>query len=217
MDTPRRLHLESTERVEIEAKGATLGVCIDGKSYFSGEEAFSKAEEVKGCVDALQRVGVAAEDIRLACVTADVRSGILSKSSSARYHLGIIVHSLGQVGTVISVLMQQKNAELEGSYWHFPEFEETKDDLLTRCVTKAKGEALVIAKALGVELLGVYSLHVETKEPARQIFSSRQAAFGGRAKKSPALDMLVFSHTGELSVKTSVEFEMSAFASPEPS
>ena len=200
MDTPRRLHLESTERVEIEAKGATLGVCIDGKSYFSGEEAFSEAEEVKGCVDALQRVGVAAEDIRLACVTADVRSGI--------------VHSLGQVGTVISVLMQQKNAELEGSYWHFPEFEETKDDLLTRCVTKAKGEALVIAKALGVELLGVHSLHVETKEPARQIFSSRQAAFGGRAKKSPALDMLVFSHTGELSVKTSVEFEMSAFASP---
>ncbi len=211
------LHLitvkESSE-TEVTATGAQIVVRISGQSFFTGDEAFKKAQEVADCAAALNKVGVAKDDITLASVATEIETGILSKHSSAIYHLIVKVTAMEAFGAVLAAISSQKNAKIAGMSWHYPKLEETKSATLQSAVRAAKAAAEQIATALGTTVSGVHKLSYGFSGLESEV-STPISAYSGKdrvLRSRAALEQLNLFHKTRMVATVTAEFIVEAFS-----
>lgn len=212
-DTLHLITIRETSTSDVNASGAKLKVNIAGQSFFTGNEAFKKAAEVANLVSALKKLGLSEDDILLLNVSTEVDSGILTKTSSATYHLLVNCQSITMLGRVLAAISSQKNAKLSAIAWQYSGLEKTKQDLIQTTVRAAKETAHAVADSLEVPLLGIHKLSYDLSGLDTELRVPEGSSYPMRARKAKtaALESLELSHTTTLSLTVSAEFMVDTF------
>lgn len=152
------LQVVITDLIQLEADKVDLFFQVSGASWVSGQAALTQAREVSKLVADLITAGVAESDIELLNVRAEVSSGMLGKSSSARYSLKARCRHVEKLDELLAIATGPKNVTLESLRWGYPRDEEA--DLLRTeaALSRALKRARRMAAALEVELDGVHSV-----------------------------------------------------------
>jgi len=210
---PDTIKVSASHREEIFASHANLYVTVKGSSIVSGTEAMKKAKEVNQLMEALTNFGVSPDAIQLQGVRIETASGGLLKSSSAMYHLKIKSEKLEQLGGLLDILAEQKNAALERMEWKYPE-DAARERGLELAIAKGKQRAEKVAEALGVKLLGVYDFMENTFDEERppMPFQAMEMSMKARAAApaEPSLKMDV-QHSKTVHVNVDIWYRVSAF------
>jgi len=149
------IRVDVTHEEELVADGFDLFVTVRGSSVFTGRAAFEKAAEVKSLVEGVRVVGLGRDDVSLVGVQVDVESGLLSKSSSARYSLRMRAGEVERLADVLTAVASAKNATVDRLVWRYPEGEDARQAWLRAAVASARGRADAIAGGLGLRVTGV--------------------------------------------------------------
>ncbi|WP_339748955.1 SIMPL domain-containing protein [uncultured Rubinisphaera sp.] len=213
MDTLHLITVCETSASDVNASAAKLAVRIAGQSFFTGNEAFKKAAEVASLVSVLKELGISEDDIHLLNVSTEVESGILTKTSSATYHLLINCQSIDLLGRVLAAISSQKNSKLAAISWQYPDLEKTKRDLVQNAVRAAKDAARAVADSLAVPLLGVHKLSYDISGLDTELRVPEVSGFAMRRSKAMAtpLDSLDLSHSTTIVVTVTAEFMVDTF------
>jgi uncharacterized protein YggE len=208
---PDTIKISASHREEIFATHADLHVTVKGSSIVSGDAAMKKAKEVNQLVEALVRLGVKEEAVKLQGVHVENSSGALLKSSSSVYRLKVRCEDLGQFAEVLDVIASQKNASLDRVEWKYND-DEVRERVLNAAIEKGKNKAQKVAASLGVKLLGVYDFIENTMDEESPI--QYKGAVAMRAQSipppAPSLDMDI-QHSKTISVHVEVWYRVSAF------
>lgn len=211
---PDTIKINASQREEIQATYADLLVAVKGSSLISGDAALKKAKEVAQLVDELTRFGLPAEAIHLQSVYAEASGGALLRSSSATYRLRIRCEKLDQFADLIGIITSQKNAVFERVDWKYPD-ETAQEAALEKALGKAEAKARKVSAALGVQLLGVYSLNETTFD--QESPRPEMMTFGAQAKSRsvgvvPQVDLgMDIQHSKMLEVRVEIEYRVSGF------
>lgn len=225
-EAPVRLDLISVSaevREELAASSADLFVSIVGQSFFTGSAALEKTKEVNDLVVALSSAGIAPKDIHLQSVRATTSSGVLRKSSAAKYQLRIHCQTLESVGEAIGAITSQKNTDLRPIVWRYPDNDGVHDRLLNVATKRAHERARRIADNLGIRLAGVHRYVEEFADPEavrRNPFVEGTLAEVGmgidktidrlRAEDREDLGMAV-SHVKEVRLRVEIDYYVSDY------
>jgi uncharacterized protein YggE len=155
-DSPGLLELTEHAEAEVPASSAELRVVIAGTRLFTGGAAWKEAGEVRRLIEGLRHCGAGEHDVTLANVAVDVSKGVITKSSSATYHLRVACRDLSRMPSYLDAVADLKNARLEGVRWVFAGAEGKRLECMRRCVEQAKAKAAAIAETLGEPLGGVF-------------------------------------------------------------
>lgn len=202
--------MEQTQH-EIAADRADLFVTVEGLSLFTGQEALKKAREVAQLAADLQAFGLPSDVLFLQGVTADIQTGMLSKTSRAKYRLRIHCADLSMLADIIGIIAAQKNTALHKMEWGYPDDTDQKETWMLACIARANNKIAKIAAALGVRITGVaaFSESIQDSEtPLR--YSDRGGTMHRERVSSEDLGMEV-SHTKTITVSVSVEYLISGY------
>jgi uncharacterized protein YggE len=211
---PDVIAISARHEQTLTADRADLLVSVRGTSLVTGDAALHKAKEVAKLVQDLVAVGMAAADVVLEDVEAEVSSGLLGRSSAATYRLRLRCPQLDLLPDMLGIVTTSKNAELAHIHWRYPDDAATEARWLAAAIRAANLKAAAAAAALGARLVGVHRLHVEPLGAhAPQMFA---ASFGGggapgMARKSVDLGVPLRSQK-EAGVQVSVEYRIEGFA-----
>ena len=213
-ETPDLIRVQVTNREEVQADRADLHVTIQGSSLVTGNAALQKAREVNQLVTALMQGGVPEKDIHLQGVSAEVSSGMLSRSSSATYVLKIHCANLDILADVLGIITSQKNTKLRYLEWGYPDDSDLREQWLDACIDRANRKAHRIAAALGVELIGVRTFmdHLTDPEDQRHQVTVAAASVRRRAAMTSEDLGLEVSHTKTVELHVVVEYRIGEFA-----
>ncbi|MCC9604503.1 SIMPL domain-containing protein [Blastopirellula sp. JC732] len=214
METIHLISVREASSKDLHACGAKLAVRVAGQSFFTGDQAFTKAAEVAQLVTALKGVGLAEEQVHLRNVSLQVDSGLLTKSSSAAYDLLIDCPNSGSLGPIMAAISSQKNAKLYSIAWKYENLDQAKHEVMQAAIETAKRAAQLVAESLGVALLGVHKLTYEVSgldDMLRLRSESRDEYRKARACAS-SLTEFGLSHTTQLVVSVSADFMVERFA-----
>ncbi len=214
MDALHLITVRETADAKLTASGAEIVVRIAGQSFFTGNEAFKKAAEVADCVAELKKCGLTEEHITLASVTTEIETGILTKSSSAVYHLLVRTAEIEQLGSILTAISSRKNSKIVGISWRYPDLDQSKNTTMQNAVRAAKSAANQIAAALGTTLSGIHKLSYELSGLDTDIRVADVSSFGGRARTKAAasgMESLNLFHTTQLVVTVTAEFMVDTF------
>ncbi len=213
MDTLHLIAVRETASSDVNASGATLAVRIAGQSFFTGNEAFKKAAEVANLVSALKELGLSEDDVHLLNVSTEVESGILTKTSSATYHLRVNCQSIELLGRVLAAISSQKNSRLAAISWQYPDLARTTRDLIQTAVHAAKDAARAVADSLAVPLLGVHKLSYDISGLDTELRVPEVSGYAMRRSKArtTALDSLDLAHATTIAVTVTAEFMVDTF------
>ena len=154
---PDLIQVWASHREWISADSAVLHVAVKGESFFTGNAALKKAEEVSLLVSELTEELLEQAHITLESVTAQVKSGVLGRSSSATYNLKIVCPDVAKVADVLGIVTSQKSTKLSAIDWKYKGEDEIRSKCLKECLRKVKERGQEVASALGVSLIGVHS------------------------------------------------------------
>ena len=210
---PDTIKISATQREEISASHADLFVTVKGSSVVSGDQALKKAKEVSQLVEALISFGLSPEAIHLQGVHIETSSGVLLKSSSATYRLKVKCEKLDQLAEVLDIIASQKNTSLERVDWKYPE-EVARGRGLAAALEKAKSKADLVAKSLGVKLLGVYDLieNVYDEETPYPQFAAQAMPMRAMSKSAPEPSLgMDIQHSKTVQIGVDIWYRVSAF------
>lgn len=146
------IEITGTHEEELSANAADLHVTVQGSSLVTGRTVLSKAKEVALMVESLRQVGVHDAQIQVVSVRAEVKSGLLTKSSSATYSLKIRCADLELLPAMLGAVTGAKNAQLDRIEWQYPNDAAHEGRLLAAAALVAKQKALALAAAFDVTL-----------------------------------------------------------------
>ena len=211
---PNLIHIEETCKPQLLATSAVVGASIHGQSFFTGDEAFKKAAELRDLISKLANCGIPQDDVNLIAVTAQSSAGLIGKSSAVKYHIQVRCSSLEALGLVLAAICSQKNAEIFVIDWHYSEYDKTKGDLLDQCVTSAKSRAERLSRSLGVSLHAVHKLTYEFSDADKRSSPSRglHGYADVKRRRAESLANLDLAHVSTLSVSVKAEFVVTEFA-----
>ena len=219
-EKPSTIKVSEAQRHESAADRADLYVTVEGASLFTGGEALKKAREVSQLVRELTDFGMPMTDIHLQGVYADTASGLLGKTSLARYKLRLHCADLTRLADLLGIVTGQKNARLTVIEWGYPDDDGLKDRWLGECIGRANAKAALVASGLNVRLLGIYTFsekYLDGEKP-HQTTVAYDAMLTARrtARVSPEELGLEISHTKTVHVSVEVEYLVSGYE-PAPS
>lgn len=155
MTDRNQITVEEIVIFELKASSVVLNVSVKGTSYFADDVAIKKAKEVSALVDAFKELGIPEDEVRLTNVIADSQSGIISKTSSAKYYLTVKCRDLDKLADALAIVTGGKNCELHRLDWQFRTDREKKLEEIAKVFSAAKETGECIASALGVVIEGV--------------------------------------------------------------
>jgi uncharacterized protein YggE len=178
------IEMSGSYEEELTAHAADLFVRVQGQSLVTGRAALQKAKEVALIVEGLKAQGLAEQAIELVGIQAEVRSGLLSKSSAASYELKVRCTNLDDLPAVLGVITGAKNAQLERLEWQFPRDAATEGRLLAEAAKNAQIKARAVAEGLGVRLGRLLRATDRSKpEPRQEVRFGVPAAGAMRARQ----------------------------------
>jgi len=212
---PDVLVISARHEEDVAADRADVLVTVQGSSLVTGRAALKKAKEVSALVEELERCGVPLEQIHLEAVHAEVSSGLLGSSSSARYRLRIRSDDLERLPEVLGAVTGARNARLEQLVWRYPESAEQQARWLAAAIAWANTKAASAATALGTRVVGIHRLTEQGLEE-----EGRLVRFGGapglaRARASEAVDLgFELGNQKRMGVLVTVEYRVEGFTPP---
>ena len=215
-EKPNTIKIGEARRHEIAADRADLHVTVEGASLFTGGEALKKAREVAQLVRELTEGGLPMTDIYLQGVSADTSSGLLGKTSLARYKLRLHCADLSRLADLLGIVTGQKNTRLTVIEWGYPDDDGLKDKWLGECIARANAKAALVAQGLGVRLLGVYTFaekYGDNEKPHQTAVAYDGAAMmrSRAARVSPEELGLEVSHTKTVHISVEAEYLVSGY------
>lgn len=218
---PDGIKVSIVHHEEVRADRADLFVVIKGSSLVTGDAALKKAREVGLLVTELTAHGLEESDIRIQGVYAEASTGMLGRSSSAKYLLKVHCGDLNLLADILGIITAQKNTTLRSIVWGYPEEDaQTQDRRLGTAIRRANEKAARIAAGLGVTLLGVYSFREKTVDE-ESLSAPRSREHGVydlsdsdhvRARRITADDLgMEVSHAKEITLHIEVEYRVSGF------
>ena len=141
-----------------------MTVVVEGSSVFSGAEAFKKAKELRGLIDALKEAGVDENRVKLRSVEVNSQSFAIIKTSSAKYLVSIKTVSVEMLPLVLGTVASHKGAKLSRLTWNYGTLKVTRSRLQREALAEALKQAQSDASELGVESLGIHNLTEERVE-----------------------------------------------------
>ncbi|OGQ88836.1 MAG: hypothetical protein A2289_20805 [Deltaproteobacteria bacterium RIFOXYA12_FULL_58_15] len=161
MEKPATIQVVEQFFGRVPATAAKLLVSVSGERLFTGRAALKEAVEVRKLIDEVREHGVAEKDVGLESLSVDVSKGLITKSSSAKYLLGIWCQDISQIPAMLDVISKQKNCKLSHIEWDYDGHEATKQEWLKTCVERARAKATAMCAGLGVSLGPVYQVSTE--------------------------------------------------------
>jgi uncharacterized protein YggE len=210
---PDTIKINAAQREEIQATYADLLVAVKGSSLVSGDAALKKATEVSQLVNELTGFGLPVEAIHLQSVYAETSEGALLRSSSATYRLRIRCEKLEQFADLLRIIAGQKNTTFERVEWKYPD-EAAREAALEKAVAKAGEKARKVAAALGVKLLGIYSLNenvFDQEAPAHELMFAAQPKTRSPGVVPQANLGMDIQHSKIVEVHVEIEYRVSGF------
>ena len=181
----------------------------------TGRAALKKAKEVSALVDALERCGVPLEQIHLEAVHAEVSSGLLGSSSSARYRLRIRCNELDRLPEILGAVTGARNARLEQLVWRDPESAEQQARWLAAAIAWANTKALSAATALGTRLVGIHRMTEDGLEEEGRFIRMGGPPGMARARASEAVELgFDLGNQKRMGVVVTVEYRVEGFTAP---
>jgi uncharacterized protein YggE len=212
MTTPDPALIEVTGLAEadVPASSVDLHFQVAGSSLVTGRAALSKAKEVASIVEALRAAGFDDGAVEVTSVRAEVKSGLLGKTSSASYALVLHCTDLELVPAALGAITSAKNVALERLEWRYPNDAHSDGRLLAAAAHNAQVKAAAIAQALGVPLGPLHG----AVEVSGQLMMGQTTTFGApmamRARgAAEALDLGVeLQHTQHVQREVRVRYRV---------
>jgi uncharacterized protein YggE len=213
---PDVLIIEAEHHEELSADRAELIVTVQGSSLVTGRAVLTKAKEVARLVEELGRFGIAADDISLEDVQAEVSSGILGKSSSATYRLRVRCKNLDLLPEALGAVTAAKNARLDDIEWRYPDSHARRIEWLEAAIRRANSKAVAAAGALGARITGVHRLTERRldvdDEP--QLAPLGASPYPMRRRAEPVDLGFSLNHQKRAGVRVTIEYRVDGFAPP---
>lgn len=208
---PDRISLEITKKTEVLPLYAILEVTIEGEASFSRNESYRKAREVTAFTEALKQTDYEGENVSLENVVIKTNTGVLTKSSSARFELKLDKLPLALLSDVLSVIAAQKNISINSINYEYGELESEKAVLMEKACLAAKEEGKRVCSLYGVELIGIYSMQPIWSVPHDKGHTLGRASFGkSRRAEMDGLD-IIENKKDELVLTLNMEFRVGEF------
>lgn len=148
-------------KADISPISASVHITLTGDKFFSGNAAFSKAEELRKLAEALEGRGIPKAALSLVGATVDVSSGVFTKSSSVTYRVRIVVEDLELIGSVLDIVSEAKKASLTRLEWNYDDYSEEERQLLRTAGQRAAAKARALAESVGQKLGALHSAREE--------------------------------------------------------
>ena len=216
MDRPDSITIRTRGIKEVFADKVDVFIKIEGSSFFTGNQALEKAQELSSLVKDLLDYGLSERDIFLESVSANEHKGIIGQSSSATYSLRITCDTLDNLADILGIITSQKNISLSYLEWKYSNIEKMHDSLLEECLDKAKIKAEKVAAKLNVKLLGVWDFieeptgsEIDEKYPIRNLNLVGNGAVAKLNRESFGLSV---SHKKTIILQIIVKYRVSEFS-----
>lgn len=213
---PETITLSACREAILNANGAYLFVEVEGASLFLGRAVLQQSREVRKLAEALAEVGVQASDIFVQSARADVKSGFISKSTTANYRLRIHCQDLDTLPAIMDRITDRKEARLTEVEWRYPSPDEVHDSLLGEALRIVKARAELVATELELSVLGVYKLNEELSDPENQEVEAVQTAdhfyVAQRQHGVGSEPGIEIQHSKEVKLTVTVQFKVEALA-----
>ncbi len=204
---PNTISVQVDVERSIDATGAHLFVEVRGDSVFSGKSALSKAREVRELIENLRAAGIGEDAVHVTGVQTEVASGLITKSSSAKYNLRIEVPTTEQVTDVLAAVTNRKNAALTSITWQYADERAHKDEMLREALAAAQARAALICEGIGHETLGVHTLREHSGSPNARPQAMRKLASARSSGPVSGEDFgLSLTHSKQLTLTLNVDY-----------
>jgi len=217
LSRPDVLVISTRHEEDVAADHAYLLVTVEGSSLVTGRAALKKAKEVSALVEELERSGVSLEKIRLEGVRAEVSSGLLGSSSSAKYRLRIRCDDLERLPAILGAVTGAKNARLEQVLWRYPDSVEQQARWLAGAIARANAKAAAAAGALGTRVVGVHRLTEELLDEGAPIptLGRHSMAMGApRGRSTPVELGFELGNEKRMGVEVTIQYRVEGFSPP---
>lgn len=176
---------------DVAPTSAFVHVTLASDRFFSGNAAFTQAEELRRLATALATRGVPETALALEGAAVDVASGVFSKSSSVTYRVRILVEDLERLPGVLDAVSEAKKASLTSVAWNYDDNTVAMHALLRKAGQRAAAKAKVLAEAVGATLGALHSVReVQGTEPSRSAQVAPPFAAPARARSESVADQL---------------------------
>jgi uncharacterized protein YggE len=212
---PDVLIIEAEHHEELSADRAELIVTVQGSSLVTGRAVLTKAREVARLVEELARFGIAADDISLEDVQAEVSSGILGKSSSATYRLRVRCKNLDLLPEALGAVTAAKNAKLEDIEWRYPDSHARRIEWLEAAIRRANSKAVAAAGTLGARITGVHKLTEQRLDVEEAPAPPGGVAYLTMSRRAEPVDLgFSLNHQKRAGVRVTIEYRIEGFNPP---
>ena len=205
---------ENAER-ELSAASAKLHITITGQSYFSGNEAFKKALELKTLKEGLLALGYGDDQIHIRDVQLRGTSGFLSKSSAATYALELSCEDLDLLGPTLAEVASLKNADLGHIEWGYGDLDAIKRELVVEAAANAHALAENVAAASSMSVKGLHRFRYGNPVAKPEDLGAAGGGFEVAVLRSaqpsaaaPGMDVLSLTNTMKVRVEIFAEYSV---------
>lgn len=210
---PDRITIEEYGETVVSPLYAVLTVGVEGEASVFGNEALKKSKEIVLFITDLESAGYSADNISLKNIFIKTETGRFFKSSQAKFTLTLGKLGLDIVPAILGIISSQKNIAIEYMNYEFGRLTKEKLQLYQEACAAAKKQAEVISMALGVPLLGVYTMMPRwsnLNNSAIWYRGSRQTRGGGPDDALSGLDFMS-SQKSKLRLTLEAEFRVGGF------
>jgi uncharacterized protein YggE len=179
-------------KADISPISAFVHLTLTGDKFFSGNAAFSKAEELRKLAEALESRGIPKAALSLVGASVDVSSGVFSKSSSVTYRVRITIEDLELLGSVLDIVSDAKKASLTRLEWNYDDHGEEERELLRIAGQRATAKARALAESIGEKLGPLHSAREEriAEKLREESYSAVRMAAPAMRERSSVADEL---------------------------
>jgi uncharacterized protein YggE len=212
--TPDTITVRTSRRSTIDANSADLYVTVQGASFVLGRAVLDQSRQVRELVEALADMNIPASDVYVEGARADVKSGFISKSTTASYKLRVHCAELDALPAVMDIITDRKEAELTQIEWRYPDSDEVHDFLLRDALPHAKRRAEIVAEELDLELISVHDLQEELLDPENEKYQLNQVAqsdlFARKRSAGGGAGGIEVEHRKEVTLNLEVQYRVRA-------
>jgi len=197
-------------KADISPLSASVHVTLTGDKFFSGNAAFSKAEELRKLAEALESRGIPKAALSLTGATVDVSAGVFTKSSSVTYRVRIQLEDLDLLGSVLDIVSEAKKASLTRVDWNYDDHGTEERKLLKTAGERAAAKARVLAESVGGKLGALHSVReersAESLHPEHVSYGVTPLAARTRGSIAEELSGLELAPKRQITVRVAVAF-----------
>jgi len=168
------LRIGIQEQEEITATAVRFRVTIEGEKLFFGSAALQQSQAVRRLLEALQKLGMADEQVSVKGVTTQTSSGFFGKDSRCIYRLSIRLDDIAKVPDYLAAISAQPSAQCDIEWIY--RAEEARVEMVARALKKARDKADRMAEALNHRVIGVKIVTDNTESPGDSMMVARMRA-----------------------------------------